>query len=285
MRVTLQRLLVGLLLLASVDGTFAQPQVTTSIKPLQLIAKAITDGVSEPAVVMDATQDPHHPSLRPSQRQAMDAAEVFLWIGPQLETGLDNVTADLRGRVLSVLNAPGMTRHMIGNSIDPHVWLDTRNAISIAALLVANLEQLDPQNADRYQTNLEIFRTDMARLESEIGKLVNADVLPPFAVYHNGYQYFEKQYGLSHIASFTNNEEVQPGIRRVLAIKKQLEDNGVNCILVGPSQNTAFLDNQLDLDGMRYVTIDVLAHGFAPARDGYARFMRELAGAIANCRE
>lgn len=277
-------ILLGLVLLVSCVQLQAQPLVVTSIKPLQLIAKAVTDGVSEPVLVLDATQDPHHPSLRPSQRRAMGQAQVFIWTGPQLETGLDSVISELPGTILTVLNIPGLVLHRIGEGLDPHVWLDTVNATVIAGLLADTLMQQDPDNRAKYQANLALLQTELRSLEGEINSLLQNSGLLHFAVYHNGYQYFEKQFGLAHVTSFINNEEVQPGIRQVLAIKKQLDDNQVNCIVVSPSVNTTFLDNQLDRDGMRYVTIDVLAHDVPLVRDGYSRFMRNLAAAFTRCR-
>ncbi|MEY3659664.1 MAG: hypothetical protein RLZZ169_489, partial [Pseudomonadota bacterium] len=55
------------------------PVLAASIKPLQLLAAAITDGVSEPQLVLGASEDPHHAALRPSQRRALQAADLVLW--------------------------------------------------------------------------------------------------------------------------------------------------------------------------------------------------------------
>ena len=68
------------------------------------------------------------------------------------------------------------------------------------------------------------------------------------------------------------------------AIKKQLDEHGVNCIVVGPSNNTTFLDNQVGRSDMQYVIIDVLATETALTPDGYRRFMEGLADRFAGCR-
>lgn len=263
----------------------AQPRVAVSIKPLQLIAAAITDGVSEPALVLDSTQDPHHPSLRPSQRRAMDSADIFLWTGPALETGLDNVIPVLQAHVITVMHLPDLVSHKIGSLDDPHVWLDTRNAVLIATSLAQALIEEDAEHAAIYRANLEMFQGSVAKLETAVGEMLQAGPVPAFAVYHNGYQYFEAQFGLTHVASFTNNEEVQPGIRQVMAIREQLIAAGVACIILGPAQNPAYLDNQLGITGMHYVTVDVLAHDVPNGRQGYEQFMTGLANAFADCRQ
>jgi ABC-type Zn2+ transport system substrate-binding protein/surface adhesin len=47
-------------LLLPVTPALAAPQVAASIKPLQLIAAAVTDGVTSPSVIWGQGQDPHH---------------------------------------------------------------------------------------------------------------------------------------------------------------------------------------------------------------------------------
>lgn len=285
MRQFLSVFLSAFILLCSFQQALAQPLVVASIKPLQLIAMAVTEGVSQPALVLDGSQDPHHPSLRPSQRRAMDNADIFIWTGPQLETGLDRVTSQLQAQVLTALQVPGLTLHPLAGSTDPHIWLDTRNAVLIAAELTLQLSAVDTVNAAKYRSNLDRFKSDMQALEPGIRAALGTGSFPPFAVYHDGYQYFEKQFGLSHVTSFISNEEVQPGIRQVLAIKKQLDEHGVNCIVVDSSNNTTFLDNQVGRSDMQYVIIDVLATESALTRDGYGRFMEDLADSLAGCRQ
>lgn len=277
------RTLLSLLLLAFQLPALAQPLVAATIRPLQFIAMAITDGVSEPLLVLDGTQDPHQPSLKPSQRRAMDQADVFLWGGPQLETGLEDVTGSLSGTVLSALQAPGLSIHEINGKVDPHVWLDTQNASVIAHMLARVLAELDNNNENQYLDNLARFQQRIDSLDDEISAMFPAGSYTSFAVYHNGYQYFERQFGLSHAASFTDSDEKQPGIRHILAVKKTLEEKNINCIVTGPSVNTRYLDNQLERDMLRYVTIDLLGGNINSASDAYVNFMHSVAQGFSSC--
>lgn len=264
---------------------FAQPRVAASIKPLQLIAMAVTEGVSDPALVLDNSQDPHHPSLRPSQRRAMSTADVFLWVGPSMETGLEGAVSELGAVVITATGAWDMTVLQAGDRPDPHLWLDTRNAAQIAGLLANVLVDLDPANEERYLANLAAFRNELETLQRQIKGMLQPETFPPFAVYHNGYGYFENQFGLEHAASFTGNEEVQPGIRRILAVKSILDEKQVNCVIVSPSVNPDYLSNLIERDSMQYVTIDVLARDINVVKDGYVRFLRNIAEAFMTCRK
>ncbi|MDG2176586.1 MAG: zinc ABC transporter substrate-binding protein [Gammaproteobacteria bacterium] len=270
--------------LAASFPVFAQPQVVTSLRPLQLIAQAITEGISEPLALLDGTQDPHHPALKPSQRLALSRADIFLWIGPQLETGFEAVANDIEAVTISALSVPGIITLEIGDQIDPHIWLDTENAIIIAAALASELGSQDEANAKNYQANLNRLINSLGDLQNEILADLDPNSFPAFAVYHNAYQYFENQFGIAHADSFTNNEEIQPGIRHILTVKKTLAQNAVQCIVVNPAINTDNLNNQLQLDDIHFVSIDVLGHEPELESASYNDFIRHLAQSFADCR-
>ena len=209
---------------------------------------------------------------------------IFLWIGPQLETGFEVVANDIEAASISALSIPEINTLEIGDQIDPHIWLDTENAIIIAAALTRELSSQDETNAINYQTNLNRFINSLGDLKNEVLADLDPSSFPPFAVYHNAYQYFESQFGIAHADSFTNNEEVQPGIRHILTVKKTLEQNAVQCVVVNPAINTTNLGNQLQLDSIRFVHIDVLGYGSELESERYTDFMRHLAESFADCR-
>ncbi len=53
-------------------------EVLTTIKPLGFIAAAITDGVSEPKVLLPTGASPHDFSLRPSDIRSINSADLVV---------------------------------------------------------------------------------------------------------------------------------------------------------------------------------------------------------------
>lgn len=68
-------------------------EVVTSIRPLGLIAAALTDGITQPQVLLADGASPHHYALRPSDMRALTEAKVVFWVGPELEQFLDKPLA------------------------------------------------------------------------------------------------------------------------------------------------------------------------------------------------
>ncbi|ART83037.1 zinc ABC transporter substrate-binding protein [Oceanisphaera profunda] len=69
-------------------------EVLTSIKPLQLIASAITQGGPEPQLLLPPGSSPHDYALRPSDVRKVKKADLVLWVGPELEVFLTRLLED-----------------------------------------------------------------------------------------------------------------------------------------------------------------------------------------------
>ena len=66
----------------------AEVKVLTSIKPLQLIAAAVQDGVAIPEVLLPPGASPHNYALRPSDVRRVQSVDLLYWIGPDMESFL-----------------------------------------------------------------------------------------------------------------------------------------------------------------------------------------------------
>jgi zinc transport system substrate-binding protein len=105
-------------LLAGAASVQAEVRVLTSIKPLQLIAAAVQDGIGEPDVLLPASASAHHYSLRPSDVRRIRDAELFYWIGPDLESFLPRALSAREGTTVAVQDLPKLTLRRFG---DAHV--------------------------------------------------------------------------------------------------------------------------------------------------------------------
>ncbi len=86
----------------------AETRVLTSIKPLQLIAAAVQDGVGTPDVLLASGASPHHYSLRPSDLRRVKEADLVYWIGPDLESFLPTVLDGRKGKSVAVQDMQGL---------------------------------------------------------------------------------------------------------------------------------------------------------------------------------
>lgn len=263
----------------------AQPVVSASIKPLQLIAAAITSNateINESGLIIGPAQDPHHPFLRPSERRTIYEADILLWVGPQLEAALADLMDPASAVVIGAYDLTQENGLAVTDAIDPHVWLSTQNTRFIAEALTRELVILDAVNRQLYQNNLAEFLTSLDSLDAEINSSLAGLKQIPFAVYHNAFRYYENQYGLAHTASYTENEELQPGIRKIIEVRESLEANNVSCLLLEPANNPEEIA-QLTGRDMELVSIDILGFDYAASKNGYRDFMLGVTESIKKC--
>ncbi|MCP5357798.1 MAG: zinc ABC transporter substrate-binding protein [Pseudomonadales bacterium] len=273
--------------------SLAQTQVVASIKPLQMIAAAITDGVSEPGVIIPPNQSPHNFNLRPSDVARLADADFVLWVGPGLETYLAGVlqqrglaekalaAASLPGIFLMAMNEDGHLHE--GETYDPHLWLSTRNAVIVAKALGNRLTEADPQNAERYKANMADFEAAMTVLESRLQARFDELQDVPFAVYHNGTHYLESQVGIEHIFVLVPDHEIQPGIRHLLGLREQIESLQPVCLLEDINANAATVDTVFRDYPVRRVILDTLGQDVTLGRSAYENLIAGIASAIAQC--
>ena len=98
----------------------AEIEVLTSIKPLQLIAAAVQDGVGKPAVLLPPGASPHHYAMRPSDVRQIRSADLFYWIGPDMEGFLAPVLEGRKRPSVAIQSLPGLTLRHFGDAAGEH---------------------------------------------------------------------------------------------------------------------------------------------------------------------
>ncbi len=114
---------IPLLVTASLFGSaqaHAEIEVLASIKPLQLIAAAVQDGVGKPAVLLPPGASPHHYAMRPSDVRQIRSADLLYWIGPDMEAFLAPVLKGRKGPSVAMQSLPGLTLRHFGEAASEH---------------------------------------------------------------------------------------------------------------------------------------------------------------------
>ncbi|UVM50570.1 MULTISPECIES: zinc ABC transporter substrate-binding protein ZnuA [unclassified Pseudomonas] len=282
----------------------AEVKVLTSIKPLQLIAAAVQDGVAVPEVLLPPGASPHNYALRPSDVRKVQSVDLVYWIGPDMEGFLPRV---LKGRTLpsvAVQDLPGLKlRHFAEDnhshaedadehdhdhrpgSLDAHLWLSPINARVIASKMAADLSAVDPANAARYQSNLKAFDERLDALDRRLKARLAGIAGKPYFVFHEAFDYFEDAYGLKHTGVFSVAAEVQPGAQHVAAMRTRLQEIGKTCVFSEPPLRPRLAETLVAGLPVKLAELDALG-GYTPATaQGYEQVLEKLGNDLAGCLE
>ncbi|MDD9908338.1 MAG: zinc ABC transporter substrate-binding protein [Ahrensia sp.] len=102
MRLLKSILLASTLLSTSALSAQADVKVVASIKPVHSLVAAVMEGVGEPGLVVEGAGSPHTYSLKPSQAQMLQDANVVFWIGHEMEAFLEKPVEALGNNARSV---------------------------------------------------------------------------------------------------------------------------------------------------------------------------------------
>ncbi|MDI3353346.1 zinc ABC transporter substrate-binding protein [Pseudomonas sp. UYIF39] len=287
-----------------ISSAHAEVKVLTSIKPLQLIAAAVQDGVAIPEVLLPPGASPHNYALRPSDVRKVQSVDLVYWIGPSMEGFLPRV---LNGRTLpsvAVQDLPGLKlRHFAEDShshaeeadehdhdhrpgsLDAHLWLSPVNARVIATKMAADLSAADPANAARYQSNLKAFDERLDAMDLRLKARLAGIAGKPYFVFHEAFDYFEDAYGLKHAGVFSVAAEVQPGAQHVAAMRTRLQEVGKTCVFSEPPLRPRLAETLVAGLPVKLAELDALG-GYTPATaQGYEQVLEKLGNDLAGCLE
>lgn len=296
---------VGFLLsVAAALPAQAQVTVLASIKPLQLIAAAVEDGVGTADVLLPPGASPHNYALRPSDVRKIGEVDLLYWIGPDMEGFLPRVLKTRSKTTVAVQDLPGLKLRRFAQdsqshaedadehdhdhrpgSLDAHLWLSTFNARVIATRMAADLAAADPANAARYQSNAKAFGDRLDGVDSRLQARVDAIKGKPFFVFHEAFDYFEDAYGLKHTGVFSVAAEVQPGAQHVAAMRARLQAAGKTCVFSEPPMRPRLAETLTAGLPVKLAELDALG-GFNEATStGYELLIEKLGNDLAGCLE
>lgn len=234
------------------------PSVVATVKPLHALVAAVMGDLGTPSLIVKGAASPHSYSLKPSDAQALQSANLVFWTGHGLELFLQDSINTLapNATIVELSKAPGIEllppretgtfehhnhgeehagdEHEHGEEQDLHFFLDPANAKVMVATIADSLVAADPEHADTYRANAAKETADLDALIAETEARLAPIKDRPFVVFHDAYQYFEKRFGLNVAGSVTLSPEIAPGADRINEIRAKLKTLDAACVFAEP---------------------------------------------------
>ena len=94
--------LASTMLTAVISTVQAEVNVVASIKPVHALVAAVMEGVGTPDLIIEGIGSPHTYSLKPSQAQLLQNADLVFWIGQDMEGFLEKPIEAIATNAISV---------------------------------------------------------------------------------------------------------------------------------------------------------------------------------------
>ncbi|MGC9456075.1 MAG: zinc ABC transporter substrate-binding protein [Halothiobacillaceae bacterium] len=312
-------LATGLLACLPASAALGAPSVVATILPVQSLAAAVTEGVTEVELLVPPGQSPHHTALRPSQMRALTSADLVIWVGPNLETAMADVIEALPqsrrlafegNRELTWLPArvggvriddsgeedgqaaphghAGHDHHDHEHvhdhrGVDPHVWLAPENAAAMVQAIADRLATVDPEHAPLYRANAERTLARLKALDRDLRKRLEPLADRPFVVFHDAYRYLEHAYGLTVAGVVSVDARNSPGVRRVAELRDRIRALGATCVFSEPQFPPRIVDTLVEGTHARVGVLDPVGADLPRGPDTYFLLLEGLGDSLATC--
>jgi protein SCO1/2 len=244
-------------------------------------------GIGEPGLIVDGEASPYSHVLTAEQGAAIGAADLIVWVGPELEGFLERPLRELSGRtrVIELLDSPELKVLSTGDGErrDPWFWLDSRNALILLDELAGTLMAIDPERADRYRENRARALEAIAAVDRELEYRYRDVSAAPVALYHGTQRYFEQAYAASATAQVADDPGLAPQTGQLLKARARMQAAGVRCLLVEAGLPTPNLELLTGDPELRIGTLDSLGSRLEAGPGLYVQLMRANFDAIRDC--
>lgn len=233
-------------------------QVVVSILPQQWFARQIGGDQVEVSVLVGPGHSPATFEPTPKQLSQLQNADLFVASGVPFESGLVPRIQGMGGSltICGPLPEPGeASGHH--HDVDPHTWLDPRQALTMAETMCAELVKLKPEAQADFRNRLNVLRGLLGNLDAEIRTTLAPYKGREFFVFHPAFGHFAATYGLVQVAVEDHGHE--PGPRQLAEVIDRAKASGARAIIVQPQFSRKSAGTVARSAGLELVTLDPLS--------------------------
>jgi zinc transport system substrate-binding protein len=127
-------------------------------------------------------------------------------------------------------HAEGEEEHAEESGLDPHVWLDPTNMVTIGNAIAAKLGAVDPERAPDYTANAKALETELTALDEAFSTGLETCERTEFITSHEAFGYLAKRYGLTQIGISGLSPDAEPSPARIAEVQTEAKEHGVTTI-------------------------------------------------------
>lgn len=206
-------------------------RVVTSVFPLLEFAGAVLGERGEVRLLLPPGAEIHTWQPRPSDIIRLSSADLFIYIGSDLEPWLHDLLKSVRNPSLKVLEAsqgiPLIDEEGIVHNAhehkhgvhDPHIWLDFKNDQRIVDKIAAVLSEMDPEGSLVFKRNAFIYKEKLRMLDQKFKDgLMDCVHRIIILAGHGAFGYIARSYNLRQISLYGLSPDSRPTPKKLIKV-------------------------------------------------------------------
>ncbi|TES87582.1 MAG: zinc-binding protein [Candidatus Aminicenantes bacterium] len=218
-------------------------RVVTSVFPLLEFAGAVSGERGEVSLLLPPGAEIHTWQPRPSDIIRLSSADLFIYIGADLEPWLHDLLKSVRNPNLRVLEAsrgiPLIDEEGIVHNAhehehgahDPHIWLDFKNDQRIVDKIAAVLSELDPEGSSVFKRNASIYKEKLQKLDQKFKDGLKDCVHRTIILGgHAAFGYLARSYNLRQISLYGLSPDSRPTPKKLIKVVELAKKHRIKVI-------------------------------------------------------
>jgi len=241
--------------------------VVVSIGPQIEFVKAVGGDKVDVTCMVPQGADPHTYEPLPNQLSQVSIADMYVEIGTpvEFETNYMDKMKAANSKMLVVNTSNGITlipnsAENESNTMDPHDWVDPKNAKIMVKNIYQGLVQVDPADKDYFQKNRDQYLEQLDELDKNTTNLLKGKQRMDILIYHPSFGYYAKDYNLTQVGAMLNDEEPSP--QRIAMMEDIAKQNNIKVVYSEPQYDPKFMQSIATQIGGQVLTINDLDENY-----------------------
>lgn len=297
----MKKLLIFILILFNFNSKSFARDIVVTIPPLTSLVSMVTDNIPQYNIItLVKNGSAHNITLTLKQKKIINNAFAIFIVSGNLEKEVYQALKNNKATV--IITTPNIKKYPIdfttfshekasaSKITDPHIWLDTNNAKAILNNIATVLAQLDPDHKQEFFDNVKKYSGKLDDLTQSINKGINHKNLGKGLYYHNGWQYFVKQFKLPYLGAINiesgddhNHINTNLSINKLMQLENYIKENNIQCIFIEPQFQDKSIINLAKSLKIKLIKLDPLGEVTKNSQNLYFNLMEENVQQLVKC--
>lgn len=254
------------------SGGTGRPVVVASTTQLADFARVVGGDAVEVVGLLKPNVDAHDFEPSPADIDRLGKAALIVRNGLGLDGWLDNALEASGAKAPVITATEGVTTRSADGEIDPHVWLDPRNAKAMVAGIAKALGTAVPSGSAGFQERAAAYDKELDTLDADIATQLSGLTNRKIVTNHDAFGYYVARYDLTFVGSVIPSFDTQAELSasELSALVTAIKAEGVKAVFAETSLPAKAADALAKEAGVKVVEGEAALYGdsLGPAGSG-----------------
>lgn len=221
-------------------------RIVTTLFPLYEFSKEIAGANATVELLLPPGAEPHSFEPKPKDIAKLNNADLLVYTGQFMEPWVEKILKTVENKSLIIVDASQGVRllktkdshhhnhkHQSHNAdVDPHIWLDLRNAIKMVDNIQEGIVKKDYINHEYYKNNADRYKTLLSNIDLEYENTIS--LCPKKTIIsggHHSFGYLANRYNLNYYSAYGISPDSEPSPKTLARLSLIIKREGIKHVV------------------------------------------------------